>query len=64
MARYGSCKRGVDGHCSRASTVVTEFAPVRPGFAFGLGTATFFAPCAFPLLPGYVAFDGLAHVGV
>lgn len=31
-------------------------APVRVGFAFGLGTATFFAPCAFPLLPGYVAF--------
>jgi cytochrome c-type biogenesis protein len=25
-------------------------------FAFGLGTATFFAPCAFPLLPGYVAY--------
>lgn len=35
---------------------MTEFAPVRLGFAFGLGTATFFAPCAFPLLPGYVAF--------
>jgi Uncharacterized conserved protein len=33
---------------------VTEFAPVRLGFAFGLGTATFFAPCAFPLLLGYV----------
>jgi cytochrome c-type biogenesis protein len=26
------------------------------GFAFSLGVATFFAPCAFPLLPGYVAF--------
>lgn len=26
------------------------------GFAFGLGAATFFAPCAYPLLPGYVAF--------
>ena len=25
-------------------------------FAFGLGTATFFAPCAFPLLPGYIAY--------
>ncbi|RLM57365.1 cytochrome C biogenesis protein [Halobellus sp. Atlit-31R] len=33
-----------------------EVASVRLGFAFGLGTATFFAPCAFPLLPGYVAF--------
>lgn len=28
----------------------------RPGFAFAAGVATFFAPCAFPLLPGYVAF--------
>ena len=26
------------------------------GFAFGAGVATFFAPCAFPLLPGYVAY--------
>lgn len=25
-------------------------------FAFGLGAATFFAPCAYPLLPGYVAY--------
>lgn len=29
---------------------------LRLGFAFGLGTATFFAPCALPLLPGYVAY--------
>jgi len=28
----------------------------RLAFAFSAGTATFFAPCAFPLLPGYVAF--------
>jgi cytochrome c-type biogenesis protein len=28
----------------------------RPGFAFLAGVATFFAPCAFPLLPGYVAY--------
>lgn len=27
-----------------------------PGFAFAAGVATFFAPCAFPLLPGYIAF--------
>ncbi|MFB6118687.1 cytochrome c biogenesis CcdA family protein [Halosegnis sp.] len=27
-----------------------------PGFAFAAGVATFFAPCAFPLLPGYVAY--------
>lgn len=26
------------------------------GFSFTLGVATFFAPCAFPLLPGYVAY--------
>ncbi len=25
-------------------------------FAFGAGVATFFAPCAYPLLPGYVAY--------
>jgi len=36
--------------------VPVELGSVRLGFAFGLGTATFFAPCAFPLLPGYVAF--------
>lgn len=30
--------------------------PALVGFAFSLGLATFFAPCAFPLLPGYVAF--------
>ena len=28
----------------------------RLAFAFSAGVATFFAPCAFPLLPGYVAF--------
>ena len=31
-------------------------AAVELGFAFGLGTATFFAPCALPLLPGYLAY--------
>lgn len=30
--------------------------PLRLGFAFSAGLATFFAPCAYPLLPGYVAF--------
>ncbi|MFB6130067.1 MAG: hypothetical protein ABEJ28_04495 [Salinigranum sp.] len=25
-------------------------------FAFGAGVATFFAPCAYPLLPGYVGY--------
>jgi cytochrome c-type biogenesis protein len=29
---------------------------LRLGFAFSLGMGTFLAPCAFPLLPGYVAF--------
>ena len=29
---------------------------LRLWFAFGGGVATFFAPCAIPLLPGYVAF--------
>jgi cytochrome c-type biogenesis protein len=28
----------------------------RIAFAFAAGAATFFAPCAFPLLPGYVAY--------
>ena len=35
---------------------MTGVESLRLGFAFGLGTATFFAPCALPLLPGYVAF--------
>jgi cytochrome c-type biogenesis protein len=29
---------------------------LRLGFAFSAGVATFFAPCAYPLLPGYIAF--------
>lgn len=33
-----------------------EFDALRLGFAFSAGVATFFAPCAYPLLPGYVAF--------
>lgn len=33
-----------------------DLGSLRLGFAFGAGTATFFAPCALPLLPGYVAF--------
>ncbi len=35
---------------------MTQLEALRLGFAFSLGLATFFAPCAFPLLPGYVAF--------
>jgi cytochrome c-type biogenesis protein len=35
---------------------VIDFESLRLGFAFGAGTATFFAPCAWPLLPGYVAY--------
>ncbi|MFB6301207.1 MAG: cytochrome c biogenesis CcdA family protein [Halobacteriales archaeon] len=33
-----------------------ELADLRIGFAFTAGIATFFAPCAYPLLPGYLAF--------
>lgn len=29
---------------------------LRVGFAFTAGAATFFAPCSFPLLPGYVSY--------
>lgn len=29
---------------------------LRLGFAFTAGAATFFAPCSFPLLPGYVGY--------
>lgn len=29
---------------------------LRLGFAFSAGAATFFAPCSFPLLPGYVSY--------
>lgn len=35
---------------------MTDVESLRLGFAFGLGAATFFAPCAIPLLPGYVAY--------
>lgn len=47
---------------------MTEFDALRLGFAFSAGVATFFAPCAYPLLPGYVAFyvgdeAGVATVG-
>lgn len=35
---------------------MTDLDSLRLGFAFAAGVATFFAPCAFPLLPGYVAY--------
>jgi cytochrome c-type biogenesis protein len=35
---------------------MSGLASLRLGFAFSAGVATFFAPCAYPLLPGYVAF--------
>lgn len=35
---------------------MSGFGTLRLGFAFSAGVATFFAPCAYPLLPGYVAF--------
>lgn len=35
---------------------MVDLEALRVGFAFTAGAATFFAPCAFPLLPGYVAF--------
>ncbi|WP_336003251.1 cytochrome c biogenesis CcdA family protein [Halorientalis halophila] len=35
---------------------MTELGALRLGYAFTLGVGTFFAPCAFPLLPGYVAY--------
>ncbi|PSP69243.1 cytochrome C biogenesis protein [Halobacteriales archaeon QH_9_66_26] len=33
-----------------------DFSGLRLGFAFTAGVATFFAPCSYPLLPGYVAY--------
>ncbi|MFB6206598.1 MAG: cytochrome c biogenesis CcdA family protein [Haloglomus sp.] len=36
--------------------MIGDVSSARLAFAFSAGTATFFAPCAFPLLPGYVAF--------
>lgn len=35
---------------------MTELDALRLGFAVSAGVATFFAPCSFPLLPGYVAY--------
>jgi cytochrome c-type biogenesis protein len=35
---------------------VIDLDALRLGFAFSAGVATFFAPCAYPLLPGYVAY--------
>lgn len=35
---------------------MSPFETLRLGFAFSAGVATFFAPCAYPLLPGYLAF--------
>ena len=47
---------------------MTDVGALRLGFAFSAGVATFFAPCAYPLLPGYVAFylgdaEGSAPLG-
>lgn len=35
---------------------MVDISSLRIGFAFSLGMGTFLAPCALPLLPGYVAF--------
>lgn len=35
---------------------MTDLEALRLGLAFSLGVGTFFAPCAFPLLPGYLAY--------
>jgi len=35
---------------------MVDFESLRIAFAFSAGAATFFAPCSFPLLPGYVAY--------
>jgi len=35
---------------------MVEIESLRIVFAFSAGAATFFAPCSFPLLPGYVAY--------
>jgi len=48
---------------------MTDAEALRLGFAFTAGAATFFAPCSFPLLPGYVSYylgtggDGGAPLG-
>jgi cytochrome c-type biogenesis protein len=34
------------------------------GFAVGAGLATFFAPCAYPLLPGYVGYAVRGETGL
>lgn len=35
---------------------MVDLESLRLGFAFSAGAATFFAPCSFPLLPGYVSY--------
>ena len=35
---------------------MTEFAELRLWFAFTAGLMTFFAPCAFPMVPSYLAY--------
>lgn len=43
-----------------------ELEALRIGFAFTAGAGTFFAPCSFPLLPGYVGYylgESEEHVG-
>jgi cytochrome c biogenesis protein CcdA len=36
--------------------MIADVSTLQLGFALSAGAATFFAPCAYPLLPGYVAF--------
>lgn len=36
--------------------MAVDLEALRVGFAFTAGAATFFAPCSFPLLPGYVGY--------
>lgn len=41
---------------ARTPSMTVDLEVLRVGFAFTAGAATFFAPCAFPLLPGHVTF--------
>jgi len=51
---YGEIEKAMSGDAALTSLGTTRLGLI--GLAIGVGVASFFSPCSFPLLPGYMSF--------
>lgn len=51
---YGEIEKALSGDAALASLGTTSLGLI--GLAIGVGVGSFFSPCSFPLLPGYMSF--------